>query len=485
MPQVKPLPVDVPIKDVGPGENVRETNTQTPAFGELEESVRTHGILEPLLVRPAGADGKARGAPAYDLVAGYRRYEAAKRVGLKSVPVRVLELSDAEVAEVQLIENLLRQDLSPMEEARAIHALSETRKLKPKEVAAKLSKSETWVRGRLALLNLSPKLQAAMEKGELDAAHAVLLATLPVEAQEEFFENGEPMTGPVDDWMRREIKAAAERYAGQKAVRDQAAKSKFPVCPKCGAPPDSPAFGQRSTSVVQDDEQHVWNLNTGEVRSKRSVIDADPTIAEERKQRQEERYDRSVCPAVNLGERLWKIVGGLVEEAADDLVEVHVRDGELGGLTLELHFSEGPLYRKIPAYFGAKLYPIDVNDPKAGGLATQAVVTPASGKDRTAALKVVRDLAKLLPEATPLDPAPSELDQPLAKVLGWIGGYEETESGGRSYGPRKKGQKDPREDRIWLQRLRLTEAAGKNRGGVLDAIDNLLGADTPTTHSEY
>ena len=159
MPKQASLPTECDIAEIATGTNVRDVDTKSDAFKELVASIGTHGVIEPLVVRPLKVP--ANGAK-WDLVAGYRRLSAAKRAGLKAVPIIVHDLNDTERSEVQLLENLLRKDLTPMEEARGIHAYSDVASANPKEVAARLHKSPAYIKGRLSLLNLVPALQEAL-----------------------------------------------------------------------------------------------------------------------------------------------------------------------------------------------------------------------------------------------------------------------------------------------------------------------------------
>ncbi|HTT74229.1 MAG TPA: ParB/RepB/Spo0J family partition protein [Thermoplasmata archaeon] len=490
----KPPPSELPVAEIAYGTNVRELDDSTPAFRELVESVKTHGVLEPLLVRatPPGPQDHA-----YELVAGYRRIAAARAAGLKTVPVRVLDINDTERSEIQLLENLLRKDLTPMEEARGIHEYSAAAGAKPKEVAARIHKSETYVRERLRLLNLVPEAQTLLGKGEMDVAHAVLVATLPPEGQQELVKGEDgyrdtELTGPMDAYFRTEVRQMAELCGERELVRATAKAAKFPVCPKegCGLPPERQAYGSTRTNgkptVVMDSAEHIWNLASGEVKPRTSVIDANPTIARERAERKAERYDRSVNPAVLLQVRPWELAAQLIKSAADGVSMVKISSPGGGSpITMEVEFGDNApeeLDRKLPAYFGVTLYPTVAKE----GHVTQAVAGPSSGKDRAATLKLVRELATGIPGLPAMEAPPPQLEGTVAEVVARLGGYTPTKDGGRHYERKKKGEEEWRENRVFLQLLRDTEAATKNRGSVLDAIDLMLGADTPTRpQSDY
>ena len=146
---------------------------------ELAASIRSQGIVQPLLVRPVGS---AR----YEIVAGERRWRAAQLAGLTDIPVLVRQLSDMEAMAAALIENLQRDDLNPLEEARAMAALREQFDLSQDELANTLGKSRPAIANALRLLNLSPEAQDALEKGQINAGQARAVLSLgSLDAQSE------------------------------------------------------------------------------------------------------------------------------------------------------------------------------------------------------------------------------------------------------------------------------------------------------------
>ena len=140
-------------------------------LAELVESVRQHGILQPLVVRPLG-----RGQ--YELVAGERRYQAARRLGLKTAPVVVREASDEGALELALVENLQREDINPMEAAAAYQRLIHEFGLTQEKVAERVGKSRATVSNTLRLLNLPREVQESLRKGEIEEGHGRTLAAL-------------------------------------------------------------------------------------------------------------------------------------------------------------------------------------------------------------------------------------------------------------------------------------------------------------------
>jgi len=140
------------------------------AIAELADSIRQKGIIQPLLVRPMG-DG-------YELIAGERRYRAAHSLGLETVPVNVRSVDDREALELALIENVQRENLNPLEEARAYRRLVEEFHLVPEEIATRVGKDRSTVTNTMRLLQLPAAVQAQIEAGDLTAGHARALINL-------------------------------------------------------------------------------------------------------------------------------------------------------------------------------------------------------------------------------------------------------------------------------------------------------------------
>jgi ParB family chromosome partitioning protein len=150
------------------------------ALKELTESIRTQGVLSPLLVRPLTEIG-------FEIIAGARRYRAAQMAEVPTVPVRIVHLSDAGVLEAQLVENLIRSEIHPMEEAQGFRALLdlEEPKYSIEQIAAKVGKTPVFVASRLKLADLVPAAVDAFYADEIGVGHALLLAKLPADQQEQ------------------------------------------------------------------------------------------------------------------------------------------------------------------------------------------------------------------------------------------------------------------------------------------------------------
>lgn len=145
---------------------------------ELADSIRQYGILQPLLVQPKGER--------YEIIAGERRWRAAKLAGIKEVPVVIREYSRGQAMEIALIENVQREDLNPLEEAKAYQCLMQEFHLKQEEIAIRVSKNRTTITNSLRLLKLDPEVQQMLAENQLSNGHArALLAVEDPQKQRE------------------------------------------------------------------------------------------------------------------------------------------------------------------------------------------------------------------------------------------------------------------------------------------------------------
>ena len=143
----------------------------TEALAQLADSISAHGVLQPILVREIIGDR-------YQIIAGERRWRAAKMAGLSEVRAIVMESSEEQAAQIALVENIQREDLNPVEEASAYRALSEEYHLSQEEIARQVGKSRSAVANALRLLDLPEELRATLVSGELSAGHARALLGL-------------------------------------------------------------------------------------------------------------------------------------------------------------------------------------------------------------------------------------------------------------------------------------------------------------------
>jgi ParB family transcriptional regulator, chromosome partitioning protein len=174
----------IPLCDIRPSSTNPRKNFSGPEFDELVASVKEHGILQPVLLRP-----RAQG---YELVAGERRYRAAQKAGLKDIPAVFRDLTDEQAIELQIVENLQRQDVTALEEAQGYIALLEARSKSAtkvsrqeqiEEIAKKVGKSVRYVYARMKLAGLAPEVKEAVSAGRIEVSHADELARLPLANQ--------------------------------------------------------------------------------------------------------------------------------------------------------------------------------------------------------------------------------------------------------------------------------------------------------------
>ena len=168
---------DVSVDEISPNPYQPRVHFDEDSLGDLTESIRQIGVLQPILVRQTD-DG-------YELIAGERRWRAAQRAGLASVPAIVRAADDLGSMEQALVENLHRQDLTPLEEAAAYNQLLEDFELTHEQVAERVGKSRAAVTNTLRLLGLPPGVQRLLTDGRLSAGHARALLGTPDRARQE------------------------------------------------------------------------------------------------------------------------------------------------------------------------------------------------------------------------------------------------------------------------------------------------------------
>ncbi len=162
--------VMIRLSDVEPNKDQPRKYFEEDALTELADSIQQFGVIQPLLVQKKG--------DFYEIIAGERRWRAAKLAGLKEIPVIIKEYSDQELVEISLIENIQREDLNPIEEAQAFQRLSEEFGLKQDEVAEKVSKSRTAVTNSLRLLKLDQRVQQMLIEEKISSGHARALLAI-------------------------------------------------------------------------------------------------------------------------------------------------------------------------------------------------------------------------------------------------------------------------------------------------------------------
>ena len=166
----------VRINEVEPNRDQPRKDFDEDALMELADSIRQFGILQPLLVQ--------KKKNYYEIIAGERRWRAAKLAGIKEVPIIVKDYTDQEIVEISLIENIQRENLNPIEEAMAFKRLLQEFKLKQDEVAERVSKSRTAVTNSMRLLKLSPRVQQMIIDDMISTGHARALLAIDDEEQQ-------------------------------------------------------------------------------------------------------------------------------------------------------------------------------------------------------------------------------------------------------------------------------------------------------------
>lgn len=159
------------INEIEPNKSQPRTDFDEQSIANLADSIREHGLLQPILVRPLQNGG-------YQIVAGERRWRACRMLGMSEVPVLIRELSDRETAQIALIENLQRENLNPVEEAAGYKDLMEKYGMTQDDVARTVGKSRSSVANSLRILNMPAEIKEMLKKGEISAGHAKALASI-------------------------------------------------------------------------------------------------------------------------------------------------------------------------------------------------------------------------------------------------------------------------------------------------------------------
>lgn len=170
---------EISVASIDPNPNQPRSHFDEDALAELSASIKAIGLLQPVLVRPSSTPDR------FELIAGERRWRASKRAGLSTIPAIVRVTDDVSSVEQALVENLHRQDLTPLEEAAAYQQLLEDFSMTHEQVAAKVGKSRSAITNSLRLLSLPPTIQQYLAEGRLSAGHAKALLGTPNRALQE------------------------------------------------------------------------------------------------------------------------------------------------------------------------------------------------------------------------------------------------------------------------------------------------------------
>ena len=200
--------VNLRISQIEPNRKQPRRAFDEDALAELAESIREHGVLQPLLVRPMLHGG-------YQIVAGERRYRASRLAGLTEVPVIVRELTDSETMQLALIENLQREDLSPLEEAAGYKTLADEYGFSQDDIAKTVGKSRSAVANAIRLLSLPDEVKPYVESGKLSAGHA--RALLAIDDKDKIAPTADRIA--ASGMSVRETEALVKRLNGSKKPR--------------------------------------------------------------------------------------------------------------------------------------------------------------------------------------------------------------------------------------------------------------------------
>lgn len=205
--------VKLSLNEIEPNKDQPRKTFDEKALSELADSIAQHGVIQPLLVRPM-PDGS------YQLVAGERRWRAARRAGLSEVPVVIREMSDSEMMELALIENLQREDLNPIEEAEGLQQLIHTYGLTQETAAARVGRSRPAIANALRLLSLPTPILELTRDGKISAGHARALLSLNDE---------EKMVEIADQILKKEISVREVERLAKVAAKEKKQPENHPL----------------------------------------------------------------------------------------------------------------------------------------------------------------------------------------------------------------------------------------------------------------
>ena len=350
--------LEIPLKDLRQdGElNIRWTNDHADDIRELAESVKVAGIIEPLTVV------KENGGKVYRLVFGFRRAAAARLAGLTTVPAIVRDLNPEEILEAQLIENLQRRDLLPIEEARAFKKVVDSGATQA-ELAKRIGKSQPYVANRIRLLGLPEAGLKLLEENKLTATAAKEILSLGEErAEKKVLEQavirakenrGEPVG---EDDLRYALQDAERRVLQRRQLDQGRANAKFPNCPvkECGklaskipwdashqSAPDGKGF---AVSKLGCSQGHEWSTATGKLETRERYGYSGDSRAKEQPKPTLPEVDPIISdapPASRLAARIW--------EGLDVVDHVSLEwEGKYAVVTIQAHATKE--LTKLPTF---------------------------------------------------------------------------------------------------------------------------------------
>ncbi len=214
--EINPSVNKLRIMEIEPNHDQPRKDFDEKALSELAESIEQHGVLQPLVVRPLASGG-------YQLVAGERRWRAARIAGLTEVPVVIRELTDEEVIEIAMIENLQREDLNPLEEALGYRYMMDELKITQEQAAEKVGKSRPAVANALRLLKLPNEAQEMVKNNLISPGHA--RALLGFDSEDMMLQTAKMIV--KDDLSVREVEALVKKSKKVPKIPKQEKRDKF------------------------------------------------------------------------------------------------------------------------------------------------------------------------------------------------------------------------------------------------------------------
>lgn len=247
----------VPVAAISPNPRQPRHRIDPEALRELADSIREHGLIQPLIVTPAPDSTEL--APRYQLIAGERRWNAAKLAGLANVPVIVRGATPQEMLELALVENIQRADLNVLEEANAYRQLMTDFGLTQEQVASKVGKNRTTIANALRLLKLPAEIQAALADETITEGHARAILTIEDEKQQK-----QLLRQVIEQGLSvRQTEEAARRSGDKPATAER--KARTVVSSRRSAEPEMPA----ATRALEEDFRRVLGTKVQVFRSRK------------------------------------------------------------------------------------------------------------------------------------------------------------------------------------------------------------------------
>ncbi len=221
----------VDIDLISPNASQPRKSFDESMINELANSIKTHGVLQPIAVRAHGNS--------YEIIAGERRWRAAKAAGLRRVPVHIVDCEDSDILAMALVENIQRADLNPIEESEAIRTLLTNCECRQEDLSSIICKSRSYISNAIRLLSLPEEVQVFIREGRLSAGHGRCLvgAQFPLEMAQTAIANG---------WSVRELEAAMKEW--KMGAKQEGGDEWTPLSPN--EDPDAAAISERISTVL-------------------------------------------------------------------------------------------------------------------------------------------------------------------------------------------------------------------------------------------